>query len=67
VTDQPPTAPHLRPKPHYFAGTFYVLLTIGAVVLAAQSSSPKLLLIAAVTAAYSVYLYRGGRWVVFFF
>jgi hypothetical protein len=60
------TRPGLRRKPHYIAGTFYALITIAAIIVAAQGK-PATLIVAAITAAYSVYLFRGGRIVIFFF
>lgn len=48
------------------AWLFWALLTVGA-LLAALSGTPWLALLALATGAYAVYLFRGGRIVVWFF
>lgn len=59
-----PTQPMRRPR--WILGTFWALFAI--VVLIAGIVGPKwLLLVAIATGAYSVYLYRGGRYGWFFF
>lgn len=62
----PTTTPGLRRRPHYIAGTFYALITLAAIVAATQGK-PVTLVVAAITAVYSAYLFRGGRVVIFFF
>jgi len=46
------------------AWVYYALITLGAVV--AGFSAPALFLFALFTGLYSSYLYRGGRFVVWF-
>jgi hypothetical protein len=65
--DQRTPTQRVRPKPHYFVGTFYLLVTLAAIALAVQAADPKPLLVAVLTGLYSVYLFRGGRWVIVFF
>lgn len=55
----------MRRRPHWIAGTFYLLLAIGGVI-AAANGKPAALLVTAVAGLYAVYLYRGGRVVVWF-
>jgi hypothetical protein len=54
-----------RRKPHWIAGTFYLLLAIGGIVLTTQGK-PAGLILTLLAGLYAVYLYRGGRVVVFF-
>lgn len=60
----PPSAQ--RPRPHYIAGTFWAIIAFAALVAAVQGQ-PASLLVTLLAGAYSTYLYRGGRWVIFFF
>lgn len=52
-----------RRRPHYIAGTFYLLIAIFGVVFGV-SQQPSLLIGAAIAGLYSVYLFRGGRFVI---
>lgn len=62
LESQPETG---RRRPHYIAATFYVLLAIGCLVVGADGK-PASFLGAALLGAYAAYLYRGGRFVIFF-
>lgn len=59
---QPSSPPRRR---HTVAAVVYLLLTLFAVV--AASSKPELWIAVILLGAYTTYLFRGGRWVVFFF
>jgi uncharacterized membrane protein YgcG len=54
-----------RRKPHYIAATVYLLLAFFALI-AAFSGKPSTLIVTLLAGAYSAYLYRGGRVVVWF-
>jgi hypothetical protein len=51
-------------RPQYIAATFYTLIAIGGIVLAA-TGEPTALLITVVAGLYAFYLWRGGRFVIF--
>ena len=50
---------------HTVAAVVYLLLTIFAVL--AAFSKPQLWIAAILLGGYTTYLFRGGRWVIFFF
>lgn len=54
-----------RRKPHYIAATVYMLLAVAGLI-AAVSGNPSSLFVTLLAGAYSVYLFRGGRVVVWF-
>lgn len=54
-----------KAKIHWVAAMFYLLLAVGGIVMA-SSGKPSGLVATAVAGAYSVYLFRGGRVVVWF-
>lgn len=54
-----------RRKPHYVAATLYLLLAVAALV-AAFSGKPSTLFVTLIAGAYSAYLFRGGRVVIWF-
>ncbi len=54
-----------RRKPRYAAATFYLVLTVALFVFGV-SGNPQSLIGAAVVGLYTVYLFRGGRFVLFF-
>lgn len=50
---------------HTVAAVFYLILTVVAVI--AAFSNPQIWIAVILLAVYTTYLFRGGRWVVFFF
>lgn len=52
-----------RRRPHYVAATFYLIIAIAGVVVGV-SQAPAALIAAVVAGLYSVYLFRGGRFVI---
>ncbi|MDP9905577.1 hypothetical protein J2S90_002548 [Arthrobacter bambusae] len=58
-----------RRRPHYIAATFWALITFGAVSYTFSAAPGHLngIWIGLITLAYTIYLYRGGRWVLFIF
>lgn len=61
-----PLASESSPRPrktHWVAGTFYLLLAILGIVATVQGHAGGLLA-TALFGLYSIYLYRGGRFVV---
>lgn len=60
-----PLARDSQRRPHWVAGTFFVLLAAVGVAMAV-SGKPVTLFPAAVCGLYSVYLFRGGRIVIWF-
>jgi hypothetical protein len=61
-----PTPPEARRRrPHWIAGTFYLILAVGGIVVAAQGK-PAALFATLLCGLYAAYLYRGGRIVVWF-
>jgi hypothetical protein len=52
-----------RRRPHYIAATFYLVLAVLGIV-AAVNGHPSSLVLTAIAGAYSMYLYRGGRFVI---
>jgi hypothetical protein len=70
--DPLPTAPiqhELKRKPRYFLGTFWLAITVllGAVGFTNPAGAWWCILLAIATFAYSIYLYRGGRYGFWFF
>lgn len=72
LSDAPPPLPPaqtLRRKPRVFLGTFWILVTF--VFLGVGFANPAdawaLILLGIATFAYSIYLYRGGRFGCLFF
>jgi len=59
----------LRRKPRLFLGTFWVVVTLVLLVLGFSSPAHNwgLILLGIATLAYSIYLYRGGRFGFWFF
>jgi len=55
-----------RGKAHPIAGTFYLIIAIAGIA-AAAGGAPAALIVTVLAALYSVYLFRGGRVVIFFF
>lgn len=47
------------------AWLFYLVLTVAS-LFAIGSAGPQILIGTAILAAYTIYLYRGGRFVIFF-
>jgi hypothetical protein len=54
----------LRPRKRSLAWIYYTIIAIAGVVVA--FSYPQTLLVSLVAGAYALYLYRGGRWVIWF-
>lgn len=54
-----------RRKPHWFAGTFYLAFAVLGIVAAVQGV-PSGLFVTVVAGLYALYLFRGGRIVIFF-
>ena len=54
-------------RPRSLAWVFYAILSgLGALALLSHPTEPGLWVLVALLALYTRYLYRGGRWVVFF-
>lgn len=68
-TQSPRNAQVQRRRPHYIAGSFWALITLGAIFYTFSSAPGHLngIWIGLITLTYTIYLYRGGRWVIFFF
>ena len=60
------TQPARRAKRHYIAATFYTLLAVLGLI-ATFAGQPSGLLATAICGLYAIYLWRGGRFVVFIF
>jgi hypothetical protein len=59
-----PMTPQRR-KPHWIAGTFYLVLAVGGLIATAHGQLVGLLA-TILCGLYAVYLYRGGRVVIWF-
>jgi len=59
----------VRRRPRYILGTFWLILSIASFIYIFSSSSGHLngLWLGPLLLAYSIYLYRGGRFGFFFF
>jgi hypothetical protein len=51
-----------RARPRYALGIFWLALTVAAVMFGIDTGDIAAYLLAPVLAAYSVYLFRGGRY-----
>lgn len=65
----PPPSQESRRKPRVFLGTFWMLVTLVLVVVGFSNPARSwgLILLGIATLAYSIYLYRGGRFGFWFF
>jgi len=52
-----------RRRRHWVAGTFWMVIAVAG-VFAAFQGSPASILVTVVTLPYALYLYRGGRFVL---
>lgn len=59
----PPPAPRGRPR-RSVAWVYYGIIAIIAVFAAMSTGKPAVLIAAALSAAYAVYIFRGGRFVI---
>ena len=63
--DMQPSPPRTTRR-RSIAWVFYLVLTVAS-LFAVGPVGPQVLILTAILAAYTVYLYRGGRFVIFFF
>jgi 4-hydroxybenzoate polyprenyltransferase len=54
----------LKPRKRSLAWIYYTIIAIAGIVVA--FTYPPTLLVSLVAGAYAAYLYRGGRWVIWF-
>ena len=52
-----------RPRRHVVAATFYLVIAVVGVIMAI-GGQPATLVVTALAGAYSAYLFRGGRFVI---
>jgi hypothetical protein len=54
-----------RRKPRYILGTFWLILAVAAIIGGISGGKVTVILVGLAILAYSVYLYRGGRFGLF--